>query len=185
MFYEVLMEKRALINALKQGVMHTANAVASNPYAVTGAVAGGVGGAVASGEGKRLKGALGGAVIGGVAGKGLQAGIGHFDKGELGGKIRDLAEGSKDVGAAITTQKQPYTLGDGFKGLRDLYGDSWGKMGIGGPQMLGTAAVTGGIAGAGAMRVARQDRARQEADPSPRKGNPLLGVGGYLQGIKR
>ena len=57
---------------------HLANAISSNPYAVTGALGGGVGGAIAAGEGNRTKGALGGAVLGGLAGKAAQEGIARF-----------------------------------------------------------------------------------------------------------
>ena len=186
MFYEVLMEKKAMMGALKRGLGHVGTAVATNPYAVTGAVAGGVGGAAAAGEGNRLKGALGGAAIGGLAGKGLQAGIARFDKGELGQKARDLAKARKevhtDITKNVTKDTQLNSVSDVLKGVGK---EAYGKSSIGGPQMLGTAAVAGGVAGGGAMRFAKEDAERQRQNPRPRKSNPLLGVGGYAMGVKR
>lgn len=185
LFYEVLMEKKAMMGALKRGIAHVGNAAATNPYAVTGAVAGGVGGAAAAGEGNRLKGALGGAAIGGLAGKGLQAGIARFDKGELGQKARQVAEKRKEVREDIAKMINKDTKLKDLSGIKDIGKEVYGKGGIGGPQMLGTAAVAGGIAGGGAMRFAKEDAERQRQNPRPRKNNPLLGVGGYAMGIKR
>jgi hypothetical protein len=186
MFYEVLMEKKAMRGALMRGLAHAGNAIATNPYAVTGAVAGGIGGAAAAGEGNRLKGALGGAAIGGLAGKGLQAGIARFDKGELGQKARNLAEArgvfSKHITEGVTkdTKLQDLSI------LKEIGKEAYGKgAGIGGPQMLGTAAVAGGVAGGGAMRFAKEDAERQRQNPHPHKSNPLLGAAGYATGIKR
>jgi hypothetical protein len=77
MFYEVLMEKRAgamgdrarrLVDA---GTQH----LVLNPYVTPGVIGGGLAGAAAAGEGERAKGALGGALVGGLAGKGLQSGL--------------------------------------------------------------------------------------------------------------
>jgi hypothetical protein len=186
MFYEVLMEKKAMMGALKRGLAYAGTSAATNPYAVTGALAGGVGGAVAAGEGNRLKGALGGAAIGGLAGKGLQAGIARFDKGELGQRARTLQDIRKDVYERIPGEINKGTKLKDLSGLKDLAKEVYGgKESIGGPMMLGTAAATGGIAGGAAMRFAKEDAERQRRNPRPRKGNPFLGLGGYAMGMKR
>jgi hypothetical protein len=163
MFYEKLneQEKRAMLGALKRGLAHAGNAVATNPYAVTGAVAGGIGGAATAGEGNRLKGALGGAAIGGLAGKGLQAGIARFDKGALGNEARDVTKFRKAVAKEIKSDVKADTkLKDLATTFKDVGKVVYGKRSLGGPQMLGTAAVAGGVAGGGAMRSAKEDAER-------------------------
>ena len=182
------MQKKAMVGALKRGISHVGNALATNPYAVTGAVAGAAGGAAAAGEGNRLKGALGGAALGGLAGKGLQAGVARFDKGDLGNKMRNLKTLRQDTSEAIKGfKKDTKMLGKNSvaSDLGTIAKGVYSKQGIGGPQMLGTAAVAGGIAGGGAMRFAKEDAKRQQQNPRPRRSNPLLGVGGYAMGIKR
>lgn len=83
-FYDVLMEKRGSRKAMeamygaRDLVAGALSHLHTQPYVISGAVGGGLAGAAVAGKGKRTKGALGGALIGGLTGKGLHSGLSHL-----------------------------------------------------------------------------------------------------------
>lgn len=69
MFYEVLMEKRAGVgDRARSAGLRALNQITHNPYRTFGVIGGAAGGAALADEGERGKGALRGAVAGGIAG---------------------------------------------------------------------------------------------------------------------
>jgi hypothetical protein len=113
-----------------------------------------------------------------LAGKGLQEGIGRFGKGELAEDIREVGDLRGKLSKGISEYTGHFgSLGEELGEARDMskllsplytgreaivIDGLAGIRGIGGPQMLGAALATGGLAGTGAMGLARKRRARKE-----------------------